>query len=450
MSETETGQSLASRMSKRAILQVALLNIAVTIVILPLDSTLNRLMINELALPATLVALLISLRFITSPLRIYFGRVSDTRPIAGRQRTWYIALGLLLMTTGFVLTPYAAYSIPEYGGLGLVFAVLAFGLLGFGVNMTTPLYFALVSDQSGEKQRPRIVAFMFIMLGVVVVIAAQLLSLALEPYSFTRLTQIFMAIAGLVAVLGVIGLFKVEKQNRALGEDAAVSEEKASLTAVRDLLLGNREALRFFVYLVLTFIAVEAQEVILEPYAALTFDMTPAETARLTAIFGVGSLLMLAVGAVIVNRIGYRSGAITGIIVGVLAFTAVIVSGSGGTQTLFLAGVFGIGMASGTLAVTNLSLMINMTSEAHAGVFLGAWGFAQAVGVGFGTLSGGILRDVGLLLSGSQTGSYLLVFGIEMVLLLLAVPLVWGLSVARFRETNRTITLAETLAAGAD
>ena len=127
------------KMRKRAIIQVALLNMAVALIVLPLDSTLNRIMIYELALPATIVAALISLRFITSPLRIYFGLLSDTKPILGRHRTSYIAIGLVMMVSGFVLTPYAAYTIPENLTLGLLFDVFAFGLLGFGVNMTTPL-----------------------------------------------------------------------------------------------------------------------------------------------------------------------------------------------------------------------------------------------------------------------------------------------------------------------
>lgn len=421
------------------ILQVALLNIAVTLAILPLDSTLNRVMITELGISATLVALLIALRFLTSPLRIWFGRLSDTRPLWGKHRTGYIGIGMVLMAVGFVLTPYAAFAIPGGGAGALLFAVLAFALLGFGVNMTTPLYFAIVSDQSSERQRPRIVALMFILLGIVVVVGAFGLGALLDPYSDARLINIFWGVAAGILILTVIGLVGLEKNSAR----TAAADAEPSFAAVKDLLLGNREVGRFFVYLVLTFVAIEAQEIILEPYAAAAFDMTPGETTRLTGIFRVGQLVMLAVGAWIVNRFGYRSGALLGIVLAALSFVLIILAGGRGISGAFMGGVLMLGLGAGALVVTNLSLMMNMTSAQHAGVFLGAWGFAQAVGVGSGTLIGGLLRDVGAAIFSNDLASYYLVYGFEIVLLLLAIPLVRQLDLGRFREDNAKLTVTE-------
>src|SRR5215204_6552864 len=124
------------RMTRRAILQVSLLNIAVALMILPLESVLNRIMITELAIPATLVAGLIAIRYVTAPLRIVFGRVSDVRPIRGRKRTWYIAAGMLLMVAGLLLSPVTALAVPTLGAVGIAGVVGAFVLLGFGVNLS--------------------------------------------------------------------------------------------------------------------------------------------------------------------------------------------------------------------------------------------------------------------------------------------------------------------------
>jgi BCD family chlorophyll transporter-like MFS transporter len=424
------------------IVQVSLLNLAVALMILPLDSVLNRVMISELQLSATLVALLISLRFITSPLRIVFGRMSDANPIAGRKRTWYILIGIALMAIGLILSPHAALAIPRSGFWGGMAAFLVFGILGLGVNMTTPLYFALVSDRSDERHRPRIMATMFIILGIGIVIASFAMGQALEPYSEARLFNVFYAVAGFATAAAIIGLVHLEAKQapRPLTSHAAdAPEASSSAGSIRALLLRNREALRFFAYLVLTFVAVEAQEVILEPYAAEVFGMPPGDTTRLTGIFRIGSLIMLAVGAMMVRRRGIKFSGMGGVILAVLGLLLILIGGIQRVTEPFLGGVLIFGLGSGALTITNLSMMINMTDENNAGVFQGAWGFAQAVGVGGGTLAGGIIRDIGLAIFGTQTSGYATVFLAEIGLLALAVPLLLRFSLRRFQALNREV-----------
>ena len=415
----------------RRVLQVSLLNIAVALIILPLDSTLNRIMIVELGLSATLTAVLISLRFFTSPLRIWFGRISDRLPIRGLHRTWYIALGMFLMVSGFLLTPYAAYAIPEGGSAGILFAIGSFALLGFGVNLTTPLYFAVVSDQSSESERPRIVAFMFIVMGLALVVTAAIVGGVLEPYSRETLHNVFYALAGLVLLLTLIGLLRLEK--RKIERDPAPQGDFKAIRA----LLRRSEVARFFIYLLLTFVAIEAQEVILEPFAAVAFGMNPGETTRLTAIYRTGFLIMLALGAIVVRRSGYKKAAALGILQAILGFLMIISAGFVGLEKLFLVGLFIFGLGTGQVAVANLTLMMNMTDSRNSGVFLGTWGFAQAVGVGGGVVVGGLIRDVGVHILGEGLGPYNLVFGFEILLLLISLPIVFRLSITRFREEHR-------------
>lgn len=430
------------RMHWREIAQVSLLNLAVALMILPLDSVLNRVMISELRLSATLVAVLISLRFITSPLRIIFGRISDARPIAGRQRTWYILMGIVLMALGLILSAHAALAIPRLGPLGIALAFLTFGMLGLGVNMTTPLYFALVSDRSDETQRPRIMATMFIILGIGIVITSFAMGSALEPYSETRLFAVFYAVAAFTMLISLIGLFRLEKRQTSpatVDPQGTVTDPGSSPATIRDLLLRNGEALRFFVYLVLTFIAVEAQEVILEPYAAEVFGMAPGETTRLTGVFRIGSLIMLAVGAIMVRKRGIRFSGIGGIVLGIVGLLLILLGGARQLSGPFMGGVFIFGLGSGTLTITNLSMMINMTDAHNAGVFQGTWGFAQAVGVGGGTIAGGVIRDAGLAIFGAELAGYAVVFLFEVALLGIAVPLLWRFSLRRFQALNREV-----------
>lgn len=418
-------------MRKTAVAQVALLNVAVGLAVLPLESTLNRVMITELGFSATLTALLVSLRFLTSPLRVWFGRVSDRYPLLGRRRAPYIALGMLLTAAGLAMTPHAAFAAAEGGVGALLFAVFAFGLFGFGVNMTTPLYFAAVSDQSTEAERPRIVAVMFVALGVAVVIGAALLGSAVDPYSAEKLVAAMAVLSLIVLGLSALGLVGLEKPGQPSARDDAPTSD---WSVIKRLLLDSRQARLFFGYLLLTFIAVDAQEVVLEPYAAAAFDMSAGDTTRLTAIFRTGFLVMLIAGVQVVSRLGRGAGARVGMLLAAAGLATIAATGAVEAAGAFRGGVFLLGLGAGQIAVANLSLMMDMTAEEHAGASLGAWGLAQAVGVGGGTLLGGVWRDLSAMVFGEGLAGYWSVFALEVVALIAAWPLLGRLNVARYRE----------------
>src|SRR5690242_15680175 len=54
---------------------------------------LNRVMIQEIAIPATVVALVLALPAFVSPARIWFGQLSDAKPLWGYHRTAYVWVG---------------------------------------------------------------------------------------------------------------------------------------------------------------------------------------------------------------------------------------------------------------------------------------------------------------------------------------------------------------------
>ena len=71
-------------------IQVGLIHVAVAISLVPFNSTLNRVMIKELALSSLLVAALVSLPYLFSPIQIAIGAFSDQNPILGYRRSPYI------------------------------------------------------------------------------------------------------------------------------------------------------------------------------------------------------------------------------------------------------------------------------------------------------------------------------------------------------------------------
>ena len=60
-----------------------------------IGGTLNRIMIAELGLPATLVAFFFAIPLLVSPVRVWLGYRSDGYPIFGKRREPYIILSLI-------------------------------------------------------------------------------------------------------------------------------------------------------------------------------------------------------------------------------------------------------------------------------------------------------------------------------------------------------------------
>ena len=74
--------------------RLGLLHVAVAMTFVLINGVLNRVMIHDLGILATVVAVLVVLPYLFSPLQVWIGQYSDTHPIWGYRRTPYIALGM--------------------------------------------------------------------------------------------------------------------------------------------------------------------------------------------------------------------------------------------------------------------------------------------------------------------------------------------------------------------
>ena len=136
------------------------------------------------------------------------------------------------------------------------------------------------------------------------------------------------------------------------------------------------------------------QEILLEPYGAEVLGMTVSQTTRLTAMFGMGMLLAMALSARYLGRAGEPVRlAAYGAVVGVFAFSAVIIAGAVDSLAVFAAGTFLIGVGNGLFAVGTLTAAMLLASSATAGIVIGTWGAVQATAAGCAVFLGGALRD---------------------------------------------------------
>jgi len=119
---------------------------------------------------------------------------------------------------------------------------------------------------------------------------------------------------------------------------------------------------------------------VLEPYGGEVFGMPIADTTRLNAYWGMGTLLGLGVtGFWVVPRLGKRPTTILGCGLAALGFLGILLAGWVGQVWLFTLMVFAFGVAAGVTTTGALTLMLDLTLAETAGTFIGAWGLAQAL-----------------------------------------------------------------------
>jgi BCD family chlorophyll transporter-like MFS transporter len=412
-------------------IQLSLIHVAVAMTLVPINSTLNRVMIKEMALSATLVAVLASLPYIFSPLQMVIGNYSDRHPWLGFRRTGYIALGLLMCVAGVSLAPLAVFVMPENRWLGLGLSGLVFAAWGMGYNLASVSYMALASEISGEKGRSRTISIMWFVMITGIIVTAASLSRLLEEYTPARLESAFLTVGLASLALGLLGLIRLEERHKTAANLPAPARK--SWRELGTAVLGNPQARHFFLYLILLLAAILGQDVLLEPYAGQAFNLPVSATTRITSIWGTCFLVALLAAGFLEQRMGKRGLAALGGWATIAAFAAISISGVLAQKALFYSGVVALGLGTGLSTVANLSLMLDMTT-ARVGLFMGTWGMAEALARGLGALLSGGLRDAFGALTGNAVLGYVVVFAAQALMVAVTLLMLRRIDVPRFQQ----------------
>lgn len=424
-------------------IQLALIHVAVAMTLVPINSTLNRVMIKELALSATLVSILAVLPYLFSPIQVAIGIFSDRHPIFGLRRTPYIFLGLLLTVGGLALAPSVVYILPQQFGLGLLLSALVFGAWGMGYNLASVSYLSLASELSGEKGRSRTIAVMWFFMIVGIIVTAALLSVLLETYTPEILERSFLYVAGAALLLGLIGLFRLEPRVKGTDQRVEIQDEnRLPWRVMLHEMFASKQVRAFFIYLTVLLAAILGQDVLLEPFGAEAFGLTVQATTRITSIWGVCVLAALVLASFLERWVPKKQVAFISAWLAAAGFLMITISGLLINKSVFYSGVLLLGLGTGASTVSNLSLMLDMTTR-HVGLFIGAWGVANALSRFLGTLMGGLVRDVSTVLLSDAVLGYLVVFAIELIMLLISILLLRKIDVSSFKKEVRTLDLHE-------
>lgn len=414
------------------LLRLSLFQISTGMAAVLLTGTLNRVMIIELGVSGTLVALMVSLPLIFAPLRALIGFKSDNhKSYLGWRRLPYIFFGTMAQFGGFAILPFALLILSGDGVaqpiVGQVAAALAFILVGMGMHTTQTAGLALATDLATEENRPRVVALLYVMLLVGMLFSALILGWLLTDFSPIRLIQVIQGAAMVTMLLNFIAVWKQEGRNPAL---TAHNIERPAFKAQWNALLDEGRTKRLLVATGLGAAAFSMQDVLLEPFGAEVLGMSVGSTTALTALWALGTLAGFTIAAQqLANRGEPHRLAGYGAVIGALAFSLVIMGGAISATPLFCVGVVFIGLGGGLFSVGTLTAAMARARGGRSGLALGAWGAVQATCSGVAIALSGALRDgfstlaqsgaLGSALNTPATG-YGIVYHIEIMLLFAA------------------------------
>ncbi len=430
------------------LLRLSLFQVSVGMALVLLVGTLNRVMIVELGVGASLVAVMVSLPVLYAPFRALIGFRSDTHDSAlGWRRVPFIWMGTLIQFGGLAVMPFALLVVSGGGNasqwpawIGQAGAGIAFLAVGAGLHTTQTAGLALATDLAPPESRPRVVGLMYVMLLVGTIVSAFLFGAYLQEFTPGRLVQVIQAAALATIVLNTVAMWKQEP--RVPRRLKPVREAPPTFAQAWSTYIEGDGARRRLVAIAMGTMAFAMQDVLLEPYGGQVLGMSVGSTTWLTATLALGGLFGFGWASRVLGRGADPARmAVAGAWVGVPAFVAVTAAASMHSVALFSAGVFLIGFGGGLFGHGTLTLTMNRAPREQIGLALGAWGAVQATAAGIAVALGGILRDVvnalatsgafGPSLAHPATG-YSFVYALE-TLLLLATVLAMGRLVGQRR-----------------
>jgi BCD family chlorophyll transporter-like MFS transporter len=130
----------------------------------------------------------------------------------------------------------------------------------------------------------------------------------------------------------------------------------------------------------------------------------------------------------------------------ILGFLLIMLSGMLHRLGIFYPGIMLLGFGTGIATVANLSLMYNLTVREEVGLYIGAWGFSNGLSRLVGLLMAGVVADIATRITGNELSGYLLVFGIEALMMFIAAIMLYRIDVGVFHQKAHDPTFTEKVA----
>jgi BCD family chlorophyll transporter-like MFS transporter len=390
-------------------------------------STLNRVMVVELALPAMLPGALVALHHAVQMSRPRFGYGSD---MGGRRTPWIIG-GMAVLALGGVGAAAGTAWMATDPVAGIVLAFVAFVLIGAGLGAAGTSLLVLLAKRVDPGRRAAAASIVWIMMIAGFGLTAGIAGHFLDPYSPARLVGV-TAVVSLVAFLVTLVAVHGVEGRRVPAEPPVPGERKPPFREALAEVWAEPEARRFTIFVLVSMLAYSAQDLILEPFAGTVFGLTPGQSTQLSGIQHGGVLAGMLVVAFLGTWLGRRHpGLLRGFVIGgcvasAAALFTLAFGGFAGPGWPLHGAVLALGIANGAFAVAAIGSMMALANRGKArreGVRMGLWGAAQAIAFAIGGFLGTVAIDLTRHLIASPAAAYAVVFIGEGLLFLAAAVL---------------------------
>ena len=430
------------------LLRLGLLQFTVALATTLMAGTLNRVMIVELKLPALVVGLMLAIPLLTAPFRALIGYRSDTHiSVLGWRRVPYIWFGTFMQFGGLAIMPVALFILAGdthgHRGVGVAASFLSFLCTGLGSHMVQTAGLALATDITPEKDQPRVVALLYVMLLVGMVVASISYGAMLRHFNKLVLIQVIQGAAEVTLFLNIFAVWKQEARGSAPTKQPAIARPPF-MVAWRNFVSECPQLIRLLAAVGIGSFAFTLQDVLLEPFGGQVLHLGVAATTLLTGVMATGAIVSFAIAA---KRAQDGSDPIrlcgAGALAGMFGFAMIIMSAPIESPGLLMGGALMIGFGNGLFSVGTLLRVMALPHKGEHGLALGAWGAVQATAAGLAmAVAGGIRDGVVTAMSGgpdaSPSAGYVVTYGVAIAGLVVLL-VVLGPLAARSRAEVRQV-----------
>jgi len=402
------------------IIRLGMVQASLGAIVVLMTSTLNRIMVVELMLPAILPGALVALHYMVQISRPRMGHGSDQ----GARRTPWIIGGMTLLSMGALCATAATLWMTNSPVLGIILAIAGFVMIGLGVGAAGTSLLVLLAMRVQSEKRAAAATTVWLMMIVGFAVTAGCAGQLLDPYTPTRLLGVTLTVCTGAMIITLIALFRLEHDPG----DEIIEPEASQIVPFRTALADvwrETAARQFTIFIFISMLAYSAQDLILEPFAGTVFGFTPGESTSLSGVQHGGVLVGMLLVALVGSKFAHgRAGSLRlwcvgGCIASAVALAGLAVAGHVGPPWPLKANVFLMGVANGAFSIAAIGQMMRLATEgrsAREGVRMGLWGAAQAIAFGFGGLLGTAASDLAHWILPSSGVAYGTVFAGEALL----------------------------------
>ncbi|MGA7804719.1 BCD family MFS transporter [Bradyrhizobium sp.] len=406
------------------IVRLGLVQTGLGAIVVLTTSTLNRVMVVELAMPAILPGALVAIHYALQAFRPAWGHGSDL----GARRTPWIVGGMAVLAAGGLLAALATAWMSVRPLFGIALAVAAFCLIGAGVGAAGTSLLVLLAKRCDDNRRATAATIVWVMMIAGFIVTTAVAGHMLDPFSPMRLIAVSGSVSAAAMVLTIVGVWDIEGRDTAAADASQIAPPSSAFRAAFMEVWAEPKSRRFAIFVFVSMLAYSAQDLILEPFAGVVFGFTPGGTTSLSSVQHAGTLVGMAavplIGAIYPHSRGnMQAWTIGGCLSSAIALLALAAAALVGPFWPLRETVFMLGLTNGAYAVAAIGSMMALVGaggENREGVRMGLWGAAQGFAFGIGGFLGTLAIDVARYLLSSPSLSYSVVFASEAGLFVVA------------------------------